>query len=48
MTYHIHYLHQPSNEYRDEGTDAIHLSEKMRQIQNDGGLIISVRYLKEV
>jgi len=46
MTYSIYYLHQPSGEYHDIRIDAIGLSEKIRQLQNEGCLIISVYYLK--
>lgn len=46
MTYSIYYLHQPLGKYHDTRVDAIGLSEKIRQLQNEGGLIISVYYLK--
>jgi hypothetical protein len=45
-SYSIYYLHQPSGKYHDTRVDAIGLSEKIRQLQNEGCLIISVYYLK--
>jgi len=46
MTYSVYCIHQPSGEYRDILTDAIGLSEKIRFLQNEGYLILSVLYIE--
>lgn len=44
--YSIYYLHQPSGKYEDIRVDAIGLSDKIRELQNEGCLIISIYYLR--
>lgn len=44
--YSIYYLHQPSGKFHDARVDAIGLADKIRELQNEGCLIISVYHLK--
>jgi hypothetical protein len=44
--YSIYYLNQPSGKYEDTRVDAIGLADKIRELQNEGCLIISIYYLK--